>query len=164
MYLSWNSSGRTEKNHQNLSRDSQFPNLDSNRAPPEYELERYHYVTPVGVKWHVREVASLTRRPPFTPRKIPGIHFCYWQSRPQGHSVAGRIRSIEKSNDLIGNRTRDLLACSIVPQPTTRCHQPVLINKSVHTQLRRSYLVRYKWISFLPPFGVEILTALFVNT
>jgi hypothetical protein len=22
------------------------------------------------------EVASLTRRPPFTPRKIPGTHFC----------------------------------------------------------------------------------------
>jgi hypothetical protein len=38
---------------------------------------------------------------------------------PQGHSAAGRMRSIEKSSDLIGNRTRDLLACSIVPQPTT---------------------------------------------
>jgi hypothetical protein len=33
--------------------------------------------------------------------------------------VAGRIRSIEKSNDHIGNGTRDLPACSIVPQPTT---------------------------------------------
>jgi hypothetical protein len=32
--------------------------------------------------------------------------------------VAGRIRSIEKSSDLIGTRTRDLPACSIVPQPT----------------------------------------------
>jgi hypothetical protein len=29
--------------------------------------------------------------------------------------VAGRIRSIEKSKDLIGNRTHDLPACSIVP-------------------------------------------------
>jgi hypothetical protein len=37
--------------------------------------------------------------------------------------VAGRIRSIEKSND-IGNRTRDLLACSIVPQPPTLLHAP----------------------------------------
>jgi hypothetical protein len=27
---------------------------------------------------------------------------------PQGHSAAGRIRSIEKSNYLIGNRTHDL--------------------------------------------------------
>jgi hypothetical protein len=29
------------------------------------------------------------------------------------------IRSIEKSNDLIGNETRDISACSVVPQPTT---------------------------------------------
>jgi hypothetical protein len=33
--------------------------------------------------------------------------------------VAGKIRSIEKSNDLIGNGTDDLPVCSIVPQPTT---------------------------------------------
>jgi hypothetical protein len=31
--------------------------------------------------------------------------------------AAGRVRSTEKSNDLIGNRTRDIPACSIVPQP-----------------------------------------------
>jgi hypothetical protein len=37
-------------------------------------------------------------------------------SRTHCHSAAGRIRSIEKSNDLMVNRTRDLLACSIVPQ------------------------------------------------
>jgi hypothetical protein len=30
-----------------------------------------------------------------------------------------RIRSIEKSNDHIGIRTRDLPPCSVVPQPTT---------------------------------------------
>jgi hypothetical protein len=34
-------------------------------------------------------------------------------------TAAGRIRSIEKSNDLIGNRIRDLPGCSIVPQRTT---------------------------------------------
>jgi hypothetical protein len=33
--------------------------------------------------------------------------------------VAGRIRSVEQSNDLIGNRTRDLRVCSIVPQSPT---------------------------------------------
>jgi hypothetical protein len=32
--------------------------------------------------------------------------------------VAGRIRSIKKIH-LIGTRTRDLSACSIVPQPNT---------------------------------------------
>jgi hypothetical protein len=64
------------------------------------------------------KVLSLTRRPPFTHRKIPGTHFCYRLCRPQGHSVAGWIRSIEKIH-LIGTRTSDLPACSIVPQPTT---------------------------------------------
>jgi hypothetical protein len=40
-------------------------------------------------------------------------------SRAQDYSAAGRIRSIEKSNDFIGNRTRDLPAYSIVPESTT---------------------------------------------
>jgi hypothetical protein len=40
------------------------------------------------------------------------------------HRATERIRSIEKSNDLIGIRTRDLPACSIVPQPTTLPRAP----------------------------------------
>jgi hypothetical protein len=52
-------------------------------------------------------------------RKILCTHFCWNLIRPQGYSPAGKISSIEKSNDHIGNLTRDLLACSIVPQPTT---------------------------------------------
>ena len=32
--------------------------------------------------------------------------------------VAGKIKSMKKPNDRIGNRTRDLPACSAVPQPT----------------------------------------------
>jgi hypothetical protein len=35
--------------------------------------------------------------------------------RPQSHCVAGRNISMENSNDTIGNRTRDLPACSAVP-------------------------------------------------
>jgi hypothetical protein len=40
----------------------------------------------------------------------------------------GRIRSIEKSSELIRNRTFDLPACSIVPQPTTLPRAPNKIN------------------------------------
>jgi hypothetical protein len=47
------------------------------------------------------EVVGLTRWPLFTLRKIPGTHFCKRLSRPQDHSAAGRIRSIEKFRDLI---------------------------------------------------------------
>jgi hypothetical protein len=38
------------------------------------------------------KVVSPTRRPLFTPRKVPDTHFCYRLSRPQGHSAVGRIR------------------------------------------------------------------------
>jgi hypothetical protein len=45
---------------------------------------------------------------------------------PQGHSAAGNITSIEKSND-IGCQARDLPACSIVPQPTMILRPPTFI-------------------------------------
>jgi hypothetical protein len=38
------------------------------------------------------------------------------------------VRPIEKSNDLIGIRTRKLPAYSIVPQPTTSSRAPVIIS------------------------------------
>jgi hypothetical protein len=38
------------------------------------------------------KVVSPTRLPLFTPREISGTHFCQKLSRPEGHSVAGRIR------------------------------------------------------------------------
>jgi hypothetical protein len=65
----------------------------------------------------VRLSALRGGRPPFIPKKIPGTNFCLRLNRSQGHSAAGRIRSIEESNDLTGNRIRDFLGCSIVPQP-----------------------------------------------
>jgi hypothetical protein len=64
------------------------------------------------------KVVSLTHQPPLPPGNIHGTHFYSRLSRPQGHDVAGRIMSMKNSTDTIGNRTRDLLACSVVPQPT----------------------------------------------
>jgi hypothetical protein len=66
------------------------------------------------------EVVSLTRRPHLYHQEDSWYSFL---SRPQGHSAGGRLRSIEKSNDLIGNRTRDLPACIIVPPTETYCHK-----------------------------------------
>jgi hypothetical protein len=50
---------------------------------------------------------------------IDGTRFCQWLSRPRRHSAAERIRTFEKSNDLIWNRSLDLPACSIPHQSTT---------------------------------------------
>jgi hypothetical protein len=61
-------------------------------------------------------------------------------SRHQGQNEAGRIRSIEKSNMLIGNPTRDLPACNIMPQPITLPRAPLKILLHVH-QLLANVLV-----------------------
>ena len=61
------------------------------------------------------KVASLRHRPPLPPGNTPGTHFCSKLTRPQGHSATGRIMSLKDSNDNIGNRTRDLPVCSVVP-------------------------------------------------
>jgi len=37
------------------------------------------------------KVVSLTHRPLLPPGNAPGTHFCYRLSRPQDHSVIGRI-------------------------------------------------------------------------
>jgi len=54
----------------------------------------------------------------YTPGNMPGTHFCYRLSRPQGHSGAGRNMSMKNYNDTVGYRNRDLPTCGAVPQPT----------------------------------------------
>jgi len=63
-------------------------------------------------------LSALRTRRLYPPENIPGTHFCYRLSQPQGHSAAGTIMSMKNSNNTIGNRTSDLPACSAVPQPT----------------------------------------------
>jgi hypothetical protein len=61
------------------------------------------------------KVVSLTHRPPLPPENTPGTYFYQRLGRPQGHSATGRIMSLKNSNNTIGNRTRDMLVCSVVP-------------------------------------------------
>ena len=76
------------------------------------------------------KVVSPKHRPSLPPENIPGTHFCYRMSQPQGHSAAGRIVSIKNSSYTIGNRTRVLPACSAVPQPTALPGAlPTILNK-----------------------------------
>jgi hypothetical protein len=58
----------------------------------------------------------LTGQPPFTPTKIPGIHFSLRLSRSQDHSAAERIRPIEKKSQRLHwelNRRPGLVAQSL---------------------------------------------------
>ena len=52
------------------------------------------------------KVVSPTHRPPLPPGNIPGTHFCWRLSQPQGHSAVGRIISMKNFSDTIENRTR----------------------------------------------------------
>ena len=64
-------------------------------------------------------VVSPTRRSPLQTRRYPGTNFCWRLNRPQGHGVAGRIKSMKNPTDPIGNRNLNFPACSAVPQSTT---------------------------------------------
>jgi hypothetical protein len=59
--------------------------------------------------------------------------------------VAGWIRSIEKSSDLIGNRTRDLLVCGIdLPRASLRCVVEILRASQVNPKKKRSHTFTIK--------------------
>jgi hypothetical protein len=113
-----------------------------------------------------------------TPGNIPGTHFCSRLNQSQVHSAAGRM-SMKNSGDTIENRTRDLPACSAVPQPTVPPRAPLsrwlsfaftyiccfhphlwqMLNVFLNAILRRSWLttfVTYKAVH-LPPMALQPL-------
>jgi hypothetical protein len=79
---------------------------------------------------NVSRLSALHTGRLYPPGNIPGTHFCKMLSQPQGHSAAGTIMPMKNSNDTIGNRTRDLPACSAVPQPTAPTHASVVLFKN----------------------------------
>jgi hypothetical protein len=59
------------------------------------------------------KVVSPTNRPPLPPRKYSWNSFLL--EAESTHSATERIMSRKNSNDTIGNRTRDVPVCSVVP-------------------------------------------------
>jgi hypothetical protein len=70
------------------------------------------------------KVVSHTHRPSLPSRRDSWYSFLLDAVSIPGHRVAGRIMSMKNSNDNIGDRTRDLPACSAVPQPTAPPRAP----------------------------------------
>jgi hypothetical protein len=66
------------------------------------------------------EVVSRMRwLPALCPQEDSWYSFLLDADDPRAIVAAGRIRSVEKFSDLIRNQTCNILACSILPQPTT---------------------------------------------
>jgi hypothetical protein len=64
------------------------------------------------------EVVSLALRPSFTPKQDFWNSFLLETESIPGPTTAGWVRKTLKFNGLMRNRTRDLPAYSVVPQPT----------------------------------------------
>jgi hypothetical protein len=96
---------KVKQSHYGLDRPRGFQEVEAPRFPRQSAHEGGKFVSP-------------THRRPLPQGNIPGTHFCYRLSRPQGHTAAGRIMSLKNSKDNIENRTRDPPACSAVRQPT----------------------------------------------
>ena len=62
-----------------------------------------------------RRLSALKHRPPLPLRKFSWYSFLF---QVESIPASGRIMSMKNSNDISGNRTRDLPACSAVPQTT----------------------------------------------
>jgi len=62
----------------------------------------------------VMRLSALHTSRLYPPGNISGTHSFQGLSLLQDHSAAGRIMSMKNSNDTIGNRIRDLPACSAV--------------------------------------------------
>jgi hypothetical protein len=97
--------------------------------------------------YEVGKVFSPRHRPPLPPRSIRGTHVCYRMSRQRAHGEAGRIISMNNSNDISGNRNSDLPACSTVSQPTG----PPSISSSVHAKLK--FRTRFSFFLILDATG-----------
>jgi hypothetical protein len=88
------------------------------------------------------KLSGLRAGHPLPPRKIPGPH-----------CATGRIMSIEKFSDLIGNRTRYLATCSIVPQPTALPFAANIVVETYHISSAISDTCRRSFSCFSRPQG-----------
>ena len=71
------------------------------------------------------KVVSPTHRPPLSPKRYPWCSFLLKIESIPGPQC-GRIKSLKNPKDPIGNRARDLPACSSVPRPTASPPTPPL--------------------------------------
>jgi hypothetical protein len=89
--------------------------------------------------------SALLAGRPLLPRKIPGTHFSQRLNLPQDHSAAGRITSIEKSDDLHrqSNSRPSGLQHSASANYATACPHVVVIPQLIFMQLMKKFVCCY---------------------
>jgi hypothetical protein len=108
--------------HQQINKDKAIPSQAWTDPEGSRRLRRPDFKT---MAHESGKVVSPNHRPTLPPENIPGTYFYQRLDQSLNHSSAGRIMSMNNSNDTIGNRTRDITACSAVPQPTGSLPQQI---------------------------------------
>jgi hypothetical protein len=72
---------------------------------------------------------------------LSDVHLCWRRSKSQDLVRLEMLGKLKKFNHLIGSRTRDLPACSILPQPTTLPPSPSCINNSNNNNINNKFIV-----------------------
>jgi hypothetical protein len=101
--------------------------LQRNVGGPKWTLGLWHMVP--GITWPYGLCGSHWRLSLKHHAVFVELHEAYSflldAVSTQGHSAARRFRSMKNSSDSIGNRTRDLPACSAQPQPNAPTRVPI---------------------------------------
>jgi hypothetical protein len=74
-----------------------------------------------------------------TGRLYPPRKYSWYSSLLEAESTPGHL-AMKNSNDTIGNRTRDLPACSAVPQPTAPPRAPTVWVTSQYPEQNNKYV------------------------
>ena len=102
-------------------------------------------------------MSTLSSNHIYPPEDTLGTHFFQKLDRSQSHRASGRIKSMKNSFYPIENRTRDLPACSTVPQPTTPHRISAQRNESVNLNVEMESNSSNKKGKVQPCTGIEAL-------
>ena len=97
----------------------------------------------------------------FTSQEIPWYSFLFEAESTRVQSATRRIMSMKNSNDIIGNRSRDIPVCSAVPQLTAPPHAPNVVSSCFYLREIFDHVIAcYKMLIKYPAVTFQLLTVL----
>jgi hypothetical protein len=115
-------------------------------GPYSCEMSRLPHFLDNRLTQMVVRLSALRACPILLSRRFPVLISIKGLAGSRALVAAGKLRWIEKSNILVGNRTCDLPAFSIISQPTTLPYDLIMCESGKETMLIFSIPVRRSWM------------------